>query len=94
LVNAHAQWSTASLTVRKLWRHIATDDKDLHLFLVTLSTEERKYLKRFSFCWKEVTMSECCIALVNFIYILRAAFAPIFFCQKNFKAKLQVEKSC
>jgi len=39
-------------------------------------------------------MSECCRTLVNFINILRAAFAPIFFCQKNFEAKLQVEKSC
>jgi len=30
---------------------------------------------------------------VNFINILRAAFALLFFYQKNFKAKLSLEKS-
>jgi len=30
---------------------------------------------------------------VNFINILQAAFLPIFFCHKNYKAKLSVDKS-
>jgi len=33
-------------------------------------------------------------SFVNFINILRAAFAPIFFCTNNYKIKLQLEKSC
>jgi hypothetical protein len=31
---------------------------------------------------------------VNFTNILWAAFAPIYFCQKNYNAKLWVEKMC